>query len=97
MMKIFEKPYRELVKLTKDAARDIMAPLRAKEVELKLRTAVAEQEAKLAEAEQKLVELGSQYPLDIERMLAEMNTTALLRRRKDQLEQLLAELFPAVA
>lgn len=96
-MGLFTKTYAELVKLGKDALRDAAAPLRAKEMSLKAQTRMAELESKIAEGEQRLHELASQYPIDFDKMLSVMDETALNRRRYDQLAQIVAELFPTTA
>lgn len=92
---MFKQKYAELVKLGKEQLRDTMAPMRAREMRLQAQTRVAQLESKIAEAEQRVVELGSVYPIDFDKLLESMDAAALLRRQKDQLELVLTELFPA--
>jgi hypothetical protein len=94
-MKLFTNTYAQLVKLGKDAMRDTMAPLRAREMRLQAQTRAAQLESQIAEAEQKLVELGSAYPIDFDKLTAAMDSAALLRRRKEQFDVIIEELFPS--
>lgn len=93
-MKLFTQPYTSLLKLTKDAVRDVMAPLRANEMKLKAQTKLAELASKHAEATQKIVELGSVYPIDFDKLVSAMDEAALIARRKEQLELIIGDLFP---
>jgi uncharacterized coiled-coil protein SlyX len=94
-MGIFGNTYAQLVKLGKDAVRETMAPMRAKEMKLKAQTRLAELESKIAEGEQRVVELCSVYPIDYDKVVDAMDATGLLKRRKEQFELIVAELFPA--
>lgn len=96
-MTLFTKSYAELVRLGKDAARDLAAPLRAKEMKLKAQMRMAELESLIATNEQKMSELASAYPIDFDKLIAAMDETALHRRRHEQLGQIVNELFPDVA
>lgn len=93
-MSIFKVKYAELMKLTKDAAREAMAPHRAREMQTQAAAKIAQLESKIAEAEQKVVELGSAYPIDFDKLVAAMDDAALMKRRREQLQTIVAELFP---
>ena len=94
-MKLFAQPYAQLVRLTKDALRETMAPLRANEMRLKALTRQAELQSQLAEHEQRVVEYGSVYPIDFARFCQAMDDAALTRRRVEQLRLIIDELFPS--
>lgn len=93
-MTMFKQTYADLVKLTKDQLRDTFAPMRAREMRLEAQTRVAKLESQIAEAEQKVVELGSTYPINFDAVLEAMDSCAILRRRQEQFNLLIKDLFP---
>jgi len=92
---MFAQSYAMMVKLSKDAIRDTMAPLRAREMEMRGRAELAKLNSQVAEAEQKTAELASAYPIDYDKLIGAMDNSALLRRKAEQLELIISGLFPA--
>lgn len=96
-MTIFKQKYAELLKMGKDAARETMAPLRANEMRTKAIAKQSELDSRIAEAEQRVLELACAYPIDFDKVLEAMDRSALLRRQKEQLQVLIDELLSAPA
>lgn len=85
--------YKDILVLAKDKVQEAMAPLRAKEMRKKGELEVCKLESVIAEKEQKIQELASQYPIKFECLLDAMDDLELTIRRKEQFEKLIVEMF----
>lgn len=85
--------YKDVLSLAKEKIQEVMAPLRAKEMKKKAELEVAKLEGFLAEKEQEIQELASQYPIDFDKLLAALDDLGLTNRRKQQFQDILKEMF----
>lgn len=85
--------YNEVLKLAKDKINEVMAPLRAKEMKKKAELKIAELESKLAEEDQKVQEIASQYPIDFDKLLKALDERDWVQRRTEQLLEIIEKLF----
>lgn len=85
--------YSEILTLAKDKIKEVMAPIRAHEMKKKAELELAKIEGYIAEKEQKIQEYASTYPIEYEKMIDAMDELGLIRRRKEQFEEIIAQLF----
>jgi hypothetical protein len=79
--------------MCKDKIKEIMAPLRAHEMKKKAEFEIAKLESQIAEKEQKVQELASQYPVEFVSLLTALDDLELTKRRKKQFEKIIVEMF----
>lgn len=85
--------YTEILSLAKDKIKEVMAPLRAHEMKKKGELEVAKLEGTIAEKDQVIQELASQYPIDFDRIINALDDLELTKRRKDQFSTIINEMF----
>ena len=85
--------YKDVLILCKDKIKEAMAPLRAREMKKKAELEVCKIESQIAEGEQKIQELASEYPIDFHKMIDAIDELDLIKRRKDQFNSIIAEMF----
>ena len=85
--------YAEVLTLAKDKIKEVMAPIRAHEMKKKAELEVAKLEGFIAEKEQKIQEYASDYPINFDALLSAIDDLALTKRKKDQFEMIIKELF----
>lgn len=71
------------------------AEYRAKETKARLNLEAVQLEAEVAGAEADVQRLSSQYPLDADSLIDSLDELALLKRKQEQLGDVIAQLFPA--
>jgi len=86
--------YTEIMALAKDKMKEVMAPLRAREMKVKAELELAKLDSKIMEEEQKIQEIASEYPVDFDRMINALDRVDLTRRRKKQFTTIINEMFP---
>ena len=85
--------YKDVLILCKDKIKEAMAPLRAREMKKKAELEVCKIESQIAEGEQKIQELASEYPIDFHKMIDAIDDLDLVKRRKEQFELIIEEMF----
>jgi hypothetical protein len=85
--------YKDLLILCKEKVQEAMAPLRAREMRKKGELEVCKLESLIAEKEQKVQEYASKYPIDYDRLIDALDELELTKRRKEQFESIIGELF----
>lgn len=85
--------YKDVLILCKDKIKEVMAPLRAREMKKKAELELCKIESQIAEQEQKIQEFASQYPIDFHKMIDAIDDLDLVKRRKEQFEQIIEEMF----
>lgn len=85
--------YKDLLVLCKEKIQEAMAPLRAREMLKKAELEVCKIDSLIAEKEQKIQEYASQYPICFDRLIDALDELELTKRRKEQLEKIIAEMF----
>lgn len=85
--------YKELLVLAKDKVKEVMAPLRAREMRIKAELEIAKLESTIAEKEQKIQEYASEYPINFDRLIDALDDLELTQRRKEQFSKIVQEMF----
>lgn len=85
--------YKDVLVLAKDKVKEVMAPLRAREMKKKAELEVCNLESEIAEKEQKIQEYASEYPVNFGKIIDAIDELELTQRRKDQFEKIIAEMF----
>ncbi len=85
--------YHEVLTYAKDKVKECMAPLRAREMKKKAELEVAKIEGFIAEKEQIIQEEASKYPINFDKLLEAIDDLELTKRRKDQFNNIIAEMF----
>lgn len=85
--------YKDVILLAKDKIKETMAPLRAKEQQKKAELEICKLDSKISENEQKIQEISSEYPLDFDRLIDAIDDLELTKRRKEQFEKIINEMF----
>lgn len=85
--------YKDVLILCKDKIKEVMAPLRAREMRKKAELEVCKLESTIAEKEQKIQECASEYPINFDRLIDALDELELTNRRKEQFERIIAEMF----
>jgi hypothetical protein len=85
--------YKDVLILCKDKIKEAMAPLRAREMKKKAELEVCKIESQISEGEQKIQELASEYPIDFHKMIDAIDDLDLVKRRKEQFELIIEEMF----
>lgn len=88
-------PYREMIALAKDKAKELMAIPRAFEQRKRAELEMAKIDSLIAEGEQSINEVTAEYPVNFDRLIDKIDDLALLERRRDQFARIVAEMFPA--
>lgn len=85
--------YKDVLILCKDKIKEALAPLRAREMKKKAELEVCKIDSQIAEKEQKIQEIASEYPIDFHKMIDAIDDLDLIKRRKEQFEQIINEMF----
>lgn len=85
--------YKELLVFAKDKVKEVMAPLRAREMRMKAELEIAKLESTIAEKEQKIQEYASEYPINFDKLIDALDDLALTDRRKEQFSKIVNEMF----
>lgn len=88
------KPFKEIIKLSKEKFDEAMAPIRAKQVRSKAELEMAKLDEKILSLEVKTQELCAEKEINFETLIKNLDEHALLERRKKQYTQVLDQLFP---
>lgn len=87
-------PYEKLLKMGKEKVQELLAKPRAIEMKHKAQHEVSKLDVKIAEQENKIQDIASEYPINFDKLIAAHDELALAGRRKGQLEKIIAEMFP---
>lgn len=85
--------YSDILVLAKDKIKEVMAPLRAREMRKKAELEIAKLESIVAEKEQKIQECASAYPVDFDKLIDALDDLELTRRKVNQLGEIVKEMF----
>jgi hypothetical protein len=85
--------YKDVLAMAKEKINEAKAPFRAKEMSKKAELEVCKLESTIADREQKINELSSEYPINFDRLIDALDELELTRRRKEQFEKIIAEMF----
>lgn len=85
--------YKDVLVLCKEKVKEAMAPLRAREMRKKGELEVCKIDSEIAEKEQKIQEYASEYPINFEKLLDALDELELIKRRKEQFEKIIDEMF----
>lgn len=85
--------YSDVLTLAKDKIKEVMAPLRAREMKKKAELEVAKLEGIIAEKEQKIQEYASEYPIEFDKLLDALDDLQLTERKKAQFVKIIEEMF----
>lgn len=85
--------YQDVLTLCKDKIKEVMAPLRAKEMRKKAELEVCKLDSTIAEMQQKIQECASEYPINFSKLLDSIDELELTQRRKEQFEKIIDEMF----
>lgn len=85
--------YKDVLVQAKEKIKEAMAPLRAREMKKKAELEVCKLESLIAEKEQKVQELSSEYPIKFDELIDAIDELDLTKRRKEQFEEIIEELF----
>ena len=87
-------PYAKLLKMGKEKVKELLATPRSIEMKHKAAHEVSKLDVKIAERENEIQEIGSEYPIDFDKLIRAQDDLALTKRRKKQLETIIVEMFP---
>jgi hypothetical protein len=87
--------YKDVLVLAKEKVKEAMAPLRAREMRKKAELEVCKLESSIAEKEQKVQEYASEYPINFDKLIDALDELELTKRRKEQFDQIITEMFGA--
>ena len=87
-------PYRDLLKAGKEGVQELLAAPRSLEMRKKAELEVSKLDVRMAEKENEIQEIASEYPIDFNKLIAAQDDLALSKRRKKQLETIVEEMFP---
>lgn len=85
--------YKDALVLCKEKIKEAMAPLRAREMRKKGELEICKIDSDIADKEQKIQEYASTYPIDFDKLLNAIDDLDLIKRRKEQFENIIEELF----
>jgi len=87
-------PYKEAIKLGKDAKRQLLAPIKARKVKKQGELGKLEISEKIAVLEAAITERCSHENVDFDSIIDMLDELALLERRLKQFENVINQLFP---
>ncbi len=85
--------YKELLVIAKDKLKEVMAPLRVKEMKKKAELEACKLDSAIAEKEQRIQEYASAYPIDFYKLIDAIDDLELVKRRKNQFDKIIGEMF----
>lgn len=86
--------YSKILKMGKEAVQASMAPIRSREMRKKAELEQCQIESKIVEAEQKIQDICSGYPIDFDGLILQVDKKALLERRLKQYGEIIDQMFP---
>lgn len=89
--------YKDVLALSKEETENAKAPYRVKEMHKRAELEALEIEAAIAAKESRIHQLCSQYPVDFEDLIDDMNQIALLKRKHDQFTDIITQMFEMAA
>lgn len=93
-MQLKLKSYKQLVQMGKEALDAVLATAKAKSQNKKAELKLAELEEQCATLESKITESCSSKELNFDQIIDKLDELALVERKRTQMEDLLAQLFP---
>lgn len=87
-------PYEKLLKIGKEKVQELLAKPRSLEMKHKAQHEISKLDVRIAEQENKIQEVASEYPIDFDKLIKTQDELAFAQRRKGQLEKIVAEMFP---
>lgn len=88
------KPYKELVALTQAAIDEMLVPVRANLARARANQKVAETDEKILTLQTRINKLAVEKDIDFDKICDELDELSMLEHRKEQLAEILKQLFP---
>lgn len=88
------KPYKEILKMAKEAIDESLAPVRAARAKQQAKLEVAKMDEKIATHEAKISEICTEKEINFDKLIAAQDELALMERRRKQFIKIIEELFP---
>ena len=88
------KPYKEILKMAKEAIDETLAPVRAMRAKKQAELEVAKMDKKIATHEAKIQEICVEKDINFDKLISAQDELALMERRKKQFARIIEELFP---
>lgn len=85
--------YKDVLALAKEKIAEAKAPFRAREMSKKAELEVCKLESTIADREQKINELSSEYPINFDKLIDAIDDLDLTKRRKEQFENIITQMF----
>lgn len=73
--------YQDIIKMSQELKDAALAPIRAKQAQVRFDAAIAGLQEELINAEAKINELAAKHPLDVDKLVDAVDTRALIERR----------------
>jgi hypothetical protein len=94
-MKMKLKPFKEILKMSKEKRDEAMAPIRAHKVKTQAQLEMAKIDEKLVTLEAEIQEMCTQREINFDALIKKLDDAAIQERRKKQYAKIVQELFPA--
>jgi len=88
------RPFKELIALSKEKLDEAMAPIRARQVQSKAELEMAQLDADILTKQTKVQEACCAKDINFPALIDLLDDVAVLERRREQYEAVLAQLFP---
>ena len=88
------KPFKDIIKLSKEKLDEAMAPVRARQVKAKAELEMSKLEADILDKQTKVQEMCLDKDINFPKLLDTLDSVALLERRQTQYKDVLSQLFP---
>lgn len=88
------KPFKELIAMSKEKLDEAMAPIRARQVRSKAELEKAKLDGEILSRETEIQEMCTSKDIEFTKLLDKLDDLALLERRREQYDEVLAQLFP---
>ena len=85
--------YKDVLTMAKEKVKELMAPLRAREMRKKAEHEVSKLECEIAEREQKIQEILTKHPVNFDDLIWHLDEVELTKRRKEQFEKIINDVF----
>lgn len=86
--------YKEILKMSKEAIDDALAPIRAKKAQSQANLEMVKLEEQIATIQSEITEACCEKEINFSRIIEKQDRLALLERKKKQYQKILDELFP---